>query len=152
MCSPWKKSNAPPHPRLCLQPGLIWTCIKISDRFNTDNSYFCHVARAQSSWYPRLARDTANSEFQSLSNNDPSWLCKTSVFHTLWGECWEITRPTPAVFRKYSADQLEVPENSNTGPYKSRQQSVSSIFACTCTVLCFNTAQKITYIMSYSPI
>lgn len=91
-------------------------------RFNTDNSYICHTARAQSLWCPRSARGTANSEFQSLSNTDPSWLCKASVFNALGGECWEITRPTPAVFWKYSPDQLEVPDNNNTGHYNSQQQ------------------------------
>lgn len=54
-----------------------------------------------------------------------------------------MTRPTPAVFRKYSADQLEVPENSNTGQYKSRQQRVSSTFACMCIMSQLHSTKKV---------
>lgn len=97
-------------------------------------------------WCPRLARGNANSEFQSLSNTDPSWLCNASVFRALGGECWEITRPTPAVFVKYSPDQLEVPKERNTS-HNSHEKAFPKHFSGR--VLSFSSGvQTITYIIT----
>lgn len=54
-----------------------------------------------------------------------------------------MTRPTPAVFRKYSADQLEVPEKSNTGQCTSCQQRVPSVFACMCIMSQLHSTKKV---------